>query len=486
MAALTGWPTITDDVGTKRDGTIINQALFNSVKASIEAEVLSATNPSVTTKAIIDEVVAARGTMASIDARLDVAMNEDGTLKGSSQFSYQAGKGLVLRTHPDQDKALSQVMLVNADELILADGGGNPVQTTGWSLVTADITTTGAGGLDTGSEGASRWYEIHAIRKSGDGTKSLLLHRAKDFASGANQGTSGGSTALRDAAARTKLAQSFQTTVAGKCEFVDMFISKNTAPTGNFWVTLEADAAGSPSGTPLATSDKMNVAGLVAGSNIYVRMPFRTPVTLAGSTTYHLVLQADFTVSGTNYMSWGHNPAGGYASGSVKQFDGATWSAIATIDMVFAVWITQNDTSVTMPTGYDQRALIGYVYNGAGSNFTRFVQYGRRVKPLDGTQFCAAASHTTKVLYTPLALIPFIPVKVWFVGWSALYAAIQLAGVPNGFEAAGTVGDGGCAMMGCTGSQEWSQTDVVLTECSGVYVFASASTQTIHIMSWEF
>ena len=40
--------------------------------------------------------------------------------------------------------------------------------------LTADITASGANGLDTGSEGASRWYSIHAIRKSSDGTKAYV------------------------------------------------------------------------------------------------------------------------------------------------------------------------------------------------------------------------------------------------------------------------------------------------------------------------
>lgn len=75
---LGGWPSITDDSGTKTDGTLINKALFDSIKASIEADVFSGTTSA---KNIIDEVIAARGTLGSLDERLDVSLNEDGTPK---------------------------------------------------------------------------------------------------------------------------------------------------------------------------------------------------------------------------------------------------------------------------------------------------------------------------------------------------------------------------------------------------------------------
>jgi hypothetical protein len=79
--ALSNWPTITDDTGTKTDGTILNKSVFDAIKASVEDDLFSAANPTVTAEDIIDEVVDARGSKASLDARLDVALNEDGTPK---------------------------------------------------------------------------------------------------------------------------------------------------------------------------------------------------------------------------------------------------------------------------------------------------------------------------------------------------------------------------------------------------------------------
>ena len=64
-------------------------------------------------------------------------------------------------------------MNISVDEVILQDTSENPFRIANLS-VTADITASGANGLDTGSEAASTWYHIWAIAKS-DGTKATLL-----------------------------------------------------------------------------------------------------------------------------------------------------------------------------------------------------------------------------------------------------------------------------------------------------------------------
>jgi hypothetical protein len=61
-----------------------------------------------------------------------------------------------------------------ADELILKDSSNIPVIVTSFNK-SAAISSSGAGGLDTGAEGSSTWYYIWAIRKSSDGTTNLLL-----------------------------------------------------------------------------------------------------------------------------------------------------------------------------------------------------------------------------------------------------------------------------------------------------------------------
>lgn len=95
MTLLTTWPTIADDSGDLQSGTVLDASNLGTgnnaqtMKAAIEAQLHSAGNPTITPASITDEVVTARGSKASLDARLDVALNEDGTPKA------QAGVALV-------------------------------------------------------------------------------------------------------------------------------------------------------------------------------------------------------------------------------------------------------------------------------------------------------------------------------------------------------------------------------------------------------
>lgn len=83
-------PTTVDDTGTGRDGTPIDEAWVTSLCDAIDTEVASATNPTVSPAECIDEVVAARGSKVDLDARLDVSLNEDGTLKATGVLAGYA------------------------------------------------------------------------------------------------------------------------------------------------------------------------------------------------------------------------------------------------------------------------------------------------------------------------------------------------------------------------------------------------------------
>jgi hypothetical protein len=119
---LSNWPTIVDDDGSLTLGTVFAKAVTDAIRASIEADMFSAVNPTVTAENVIDEVVAARGSKASLDARLDVALNEDGTLKTQAS----------LVTQTDASSVDNKNCLVNDNFLIWA--GGDAVAPTSWSL----------------------------------------------------------------------------------------------------------------------------------------------------------------------------------------------------------------------------------------------------------------------------------------------------------------------------------------------------------------
>lgn len=81
MALLSGWPSVTDDPGDLQSGTIFSKALTDAVKASVEDNVHPTGSASaLKAKDTIQEVFDARGSQPSLDARLDVSLNGDGTL----------------------------------------------------------------------------------------------------------------------------------------------------------------------------------------------------------------------------------------------------------------------------------------------------------------------------------------------------------------------------------------------------------------------
>jgi hypothetical protein len=110
------FPTRVDDSGTGRDGTPIDVAFIDAIGDAINLQCDSATNPTIVPADITDEVVAARGSMTDLDARLDVSLNEDGTLKTTGVLGGYATVTQLLG-------GLGGVNLVMNDDLLLWPDG---------------------------------------------------------------------------------------------------------------------------------------------------------------------------------------------------------------------------------------------------------------------------------------------------------------------------------------------------------------------------
>lgn len=400
----------------------------------------------------------------------------------------QTFRGLVLRTHPDADKALSQTWC-KFDEVVFDDG----THLAGAAALVCDVTVSGLNGLDTGSEGASRWYEQYVIAKD-DGTLGCLLHRAKDYLKDqALETASNNANQLRvfTATATDKLAQGVQFATAGKLEFIDPVLDRDAALTGRVWFSIQADSAGNPSGTPLATTDKLDASSL-STVNAFVRFVFRTPYTVATSTQYHLVMEGDYTRSDTATISWRGVTAGGYANGSAKKYNGTTWSAAAPGDFDFRAYVTENDTAVTMPSGYTKKCLVGYVYNGSGSDFVLFLQRQRRVVPM-ANQGTGIYSNTVSGMFDISALVPPVPVRIVPAGANNTADTFQgVAGVPDGYKA--TIAGSDYRSGGHSRPMTWhgGQADATIigdevqTEYQAIYCFVNAGNGQTFISSWEW
>jgi len=289
-------------------------------------------------------------------------------------------QGLWVRTHHTPSLRYSQVLLRHADECLMDDGS----VIYDWNDLSADIRVSGAGGLDVGTQRPSRWYEVYAIRDSSNGTQNLLLHEASDIVQDASNSTISdlGPTIRKVTSSSTKAAQSFVAGNTGPLTSAELEISKTGSPTGLIWVTVEADTAGEPSGTALATSRVMDVSRLPT-DKARVRFIFDTNTSVTMGTSYFLVYQGDYTLSDANYTTWWGMIAGGYADGIAKEFRGGWVTCLAFTgnqDLWFKTFIESTPvTAVTMPTGYDQKCLISYVYNNHINNFKQYQQLNRTI-----------------------------------------------------------------------------------------------------------
>ncbi len=394
------------------------------------------------------------------------------------------GTGCRLRTHPETDKAAYQVQLVTCAEVTLNDG-----QTlTDWTLLTADITTPGANGLDSGSEAASRWYSVWAIYNGT--TRALLLHEEKRNSFEALNDANDSNIGLRDASARTRLAQGFQYTATAPPTAVDLTIAKVGTPTGQLWVTIQGDSGGNPNGTDLATSDRIDVSG-ISTTAMKIRIPIRDADSLTLTTQYHVVVQGSFAISGANYLNLRYkattNP---YASGSLRTYDGATWTSAANDDLQFCALRHTGDTALTMPSGYTTRAKLGYVRNDGSSNFIPFMAHDHFVTPLVEQEMVGAGtSLVPPLLFDASAFVPPVSVKLAATIQGTASVATLLCPVPDGFAPSYSASfrNAGCA--GVYPGAEASVTNVgpILTELQALYGSQASSTSgSVTVDWWEW
>lgn len=127
---------------------------------------------------------------------------------------------------------------------------------------------------------------------------------------------------------RQKLSQSFNESRIIVIDKVKVYLKKTGAPADNVEIAIQADSAGSPSGSDLATGT-IAAASLTTSLAEYA-VSLSSPYTTAASTTYWIVVRRSGALSDVNYYSLGKNSANTstYANGLIKVFDagGSTWS----------------------------------------------------------------------------------------------------------------------------------------------------------------
>lgn len=201
----------------------------------------------------------------------------------------------------------------------------------------ADASTVGKGLVEVALDS-----ELAAGKEDATGnTTAPLVARASAHAStniDQSQTTQDATTKVGEANAtgkQNKLAQSF---VAARSNMTGVYLYKS-ADTGSFTgtvtVALQADSAGSPSGSNLASVTITNASYLAFAVGRFLATFGTAYSSLVSGTTYWLVISTS-TSDNSNHPNLGTASAGGYASGSAK-YNNTTdgWVAIATIDLYF-------------------------------------------------------------------------------------------------------------------------------------------------------
>lgn len=155
------------------------------------------------------------------------------------------------------------------------------------------------------------------------------------------------------------LAQSFTATKT-KIRGLSLYKTTDTGSfTGTVTVSLQADTAGSPSGSSLASVVLTNAEWL-ALLNGRFSVLFSSEYSSMTVGSLYWIVATSSTSDSSNHPNIRSNSAGGYADGSVKYFNTTDgWTAIATIDLYFQA--LEGNTSQVVETkadGYIGASLI--------------------------------------------------------------------------------------------------------------------------------
>lgn len=130
---------MTDDSGTFDNGTVVNKAFVDDILDEVDDQCHSTTNTTIKPKATTDEVVTARGNLASLNARLSAVVDADGVPVPSASAVTEA-----------QAAELPQSNCVLNDTFIIW-AAGDAAAPSGWTLAGtgAAVARAGTGLADT-------------------------------------------------------------------------------------------------------------------------------------------------------------------------------------------------------------------------------------------------------------------------------------------------------------------------------------------------
>jgi hypothetical protein len=197
-------------------------------------------------------------------------------------------------------------------------------------------------------------------------------------------------------------------------------------------------------------------------------------------------VKGNYTISTTNHIRLAAANSDAYATrGEAKRFDGTNWVNTDVTgfdanpgDLQFRIYVTRNDTALTLPSGYTQWAQIGWVINDGLSDFVGFSATDRLLRFMDqlaAANFGASGVTQTSVwmFLPPLALPPTRVMAYALVINSTNGSISRIGGVPDAY-AASVLGIGVSERVTSFGSNGCGYTPPFPTEFQAFYAFVSS------------
>jgi len=191
---------------------------------------------------------------------------------------------------------------------------------------------------------------------------------------------------------RNKISQSF-IPVKSKIRGVSLWKTTDTGTfTGTVTVSIQADTAGSPSGTALLTKTLTN-AEYLSIINGEFDVVFSSEISMTAGSLYWIVIETS-TSDTSNHPNIGTNSAGGYSSGSVKTWNTTDgWTTVSTIDLYFKTYegdrnqLVVTDNNGFIPFGIINQIVPQRLFVSTSTTSTHIADVAGFCQNSDGTVF---------------------------------------------------------------------------------------------------
>jgi hypothetical protein len=178
---------MTNDAGTFIAGTVVDRALIKSVYDQIDDQCHSTSNVAVLPLTITDEVILARGSEASLNARIATAINSDGTLIFGGALNSQLADVATSGTGATDIHSYTMpanTCDTNGDRLVIR-GAGTMTGNANTKTFTIQINGVEVASFATAGAGTDFMYEVLVYRRTS--TTAFVHGYCNTYASGSSE-----------------------------------------------------------------------------------------------------------------------------------------------------------------------------------------------------------------------------------------------------------------------------------------------------------